>query len=70
MTGFARVEGRLDIADGIAADWAWEIKSVNAKGLDIRFRWPPGCDHLEASARRTGRTSWARRAHRQRHPEP
>ena len=51
MTGFARVEGRLEIADGIAADWAWEIKSVNAKGLDIRFRWPPGYDHVEASAR-------------------
>ena len=51
MTGFARVEGRSEIADGTAADWAWEIKSFNAKGLDIRFRWPPGYDHMEASAR-------------------
>ena len=62
MTGFARVEGRLEIADGIAADWAWEIKSVNAKGLDIRFRWPPGCDHLDASARPRWPSVWARGA--------
>jgi uncharacterized protein (TIGR00255 family) len=42
MTGFARVEGRVD-----GFDWAWELKSVNGKSLDLRFRLPPGFDALE-----------------------
>jgi len=46
MTGFARVEGETD---GIA--WAWEIKSVNGKSLDLRFRLPPGYDALELPLR-------------------
>ncbi len=46
MTGFAR--GQC-VAGSYA--WAWEIKSVNAKGLDIRFRLPPGWDAIEAVAR-------------------
>lgn len=46
MTGFAR-------ADGAAAGfrWAWELRSVNGKGLELRFRLPPGFDDLEAAAR-------------------
>ncbi len=46
MTGFARLDGA---ADGYS--WAWEVKSVNARGLDLRFRLPPGLDGLEAAAR-------------------
>jgi uncharacterized protein (TIGR00255 family) len=46
MTGFARGQG---IAGSYA--WAWEIKSVNAKGLDLRLRLPPGWDAIEAPAR-------------------
>jgi uncharacterized protein (TIGR00255 family) len=46
MTGFARGQG----AAGSYA-WAWEIKSVNAKGLDIRLRLPPGWDAVEVPAR-------------------
>ncbi|HTZ78730.1 MAG TPA: YicC/YloC family endoribonuclease [Stellaceae bacterium] len=46
MTGFARSEGE---GDGIA--WAWEIKSVNGKSLDLRFRLPPGYDALELPLR-------------------
>lgn len=46
MTGFARVRG----AHG-ALDWAWELKSVNGKGLEPRFRLPPGYDSLEVPAR-------------------
>jgi len=42
MTGFARVEGQ---SDGFA--WAWELRSVNGKALDLRFRLPPGYDALE-----------------------
>ena len=47
MTGFAREAGLL--ADGTA--FAWEMKSVNGRGLELRFRLPPGLDALEAPAR-------------------
>lgn len=46
MTGFARASG----AHGDTR-WAWELKSVNSKGLDIRFRLPPGRDVLEPQIR-------------------
>ncbi len=46
MTGFARVAG---VSAGFR--WAWEIKSVNAKGLDLRLRLPPGFDVIETQAR-------------------
>ena len=46
MTGFARSHGVC----GTYA-WAWEIKSVNAKGLDVRLRLPAGWDAVEAPAR-------------------
>src|SRR5579871_3273835 len=51
MTGFARVSETLD-----AVGWTWEIKSVNARGLDVRLRLPPGLDQLEPAMReRVGR---------------
>jgi uncharacterized protein (TIGR00255 family) len=46
MTGFARTEGSFG-----AARWHWEIRSVNGKGLDARFRLPPGLDRLDARLR-------------------
>jgi uncharacterized protein (TIGR00255 family) len=46
MTGFARTDGT---APGLA--WAWELRSVNGRGLDLRFRLPPGFDALEAGLR-------------------
>lgn len=46
MTGFARAEGH---DAGFA--WAWELKSVNAKSLDVRFRLPPGLEALELPLR-------------------
>lgn len=46
MTGFARTEG---VADGVA--WAWELRSVNGRGLDLRVRLPPGFDALESGLR-------------------
>ena len=48
MTGFARAEGHTD---GFA--WAWELRSVNGRGLDLRFRLPPGTDGLEPALRDT-----------------
>lgn len=46
MTGFARVAGA-----SASYRWAWELKSVNAKGLDLRLRVAPGFDLIEAEAR-------------------
>src|SRR5262249_51512875 len=31
---------------------AWELKSVNAKGFDLRLRLPQGWDELEAHAKK------------------
>src|SRR6516164_7438732 len=47
MTGFARSHG----ASG-PYSFEWELKSVNAKGLDLRLRLPPGWDELEAFAKK------------------
>ena len=46
MTGFARGQGQ----SGPYA-WSWELKSVNAKGLDVRLRLPVSWDGVEAPAR-------------------
>jgi uncharacterized protein (TIGR00255 family) len=47
MTGFAHASGRQG-----PRGWRWELRSVNAKGLDIRLRMPPRMDGLEADVRR------------------
>jgi uncharacterized protein (TIGR00255 family) len=46
MTGFAR-------AAGSSGPWRWafELKSVNAKGLDLRLRMPAPFDRVETEAR-------------------
>jgi uncharacterized protein (TIGR00255 family) len=46
MTGFARGQG---IAGSYA--WAWELKSVNSKGLDLKLRLPPGWETIEPGVR-------------------
>ena len=46
MTAFARQAGGQD-----GLSWTWEIKSVNAKGLDLRARLPQGCEALDALLR-------------------
>jgi uncharacterized protein (TIGR00255 family) len=47
MTGFARSQG----ASG-PYTFEWELKSVNAKGYDLRLRLPPGWDDIEAPAKK------------------
>ncbi|MBL1404590.1 MAG: YicC family protein [Rhizobiales bacterium] len=42
MTGFSRVDGSQG-----NFSWSWELKSVNGKGLDVRWRLPFGYDFLE-----------------------
>lgn len=55
MTGFARANGEVD-----GRRWAWEVKSVNGRGLDLRFRLPPGWDHLEVECRKEAAARLAR----------
>ncbi|SPH17852.1 hypothetical protein DEA8626_01379 [Defluviimonas aquaemixtae] len=46
MTGFAARRGQ-----GAGYAWAWEIRSVNGKGLDLRLRLPDWIEGLEPAAR-------------------
>jgi len=46
MTGFARAA-----AGDARTEWFWEVRSVNAKGLDVRVRVPSGFDAVETAAR-------------------
>ncbi len=55
MTGFARSQG----VSGPYA-WTWEIKSVNAKGFDLRLRVPSGWDSVEQPARAKAAESFSR----------
>ena len=46
MTGFAARRGQ-----GAGHSWAWDIRSVNGKGLDLRLRVPEWIDGLEQALR-------------------
>jgi len=46
MTGFADARGLHG-----TLRWRWETKSVNGRGLDLRFRAPLGYEGLESGAR-------------------
>jgi uncharacterized protein (TIGR00255 family) len=55
MTGFARLDGQSG-----RYQWAWELRSVNGKGLDIRLRLPTGFERLEPEVRRIMALDFAR----------
>ncbi len=46
MTGFAARKGQ-----GAGHTWAWDLRSVNGKGLDLRMRLPDWVDGLELALR-------------------
>lgn len=46
MTGFARSQGHHG-----PVTWTWELKSVNGRGLELRFRLPAGYEALEVAGR-------------------
>jgi uncharacterized protein (TIGR00255 family) len=46
MTGFGRAGGHQD-----GASWTWEVRTVNSRGLDIRFRLPSGFEEFELRLR-------------------
>src|ERR1044072_4186632 len=55
MTGFARAQGVSGAYSG-----AWELKSVNAKGFDLRLRMPPGWDAVDPPVRARAAEALAR----------
>ncbi|TCL70233.1 YicC/YloC family endoribonuclease [Rhizobium sp. BK251] len=55
MTGFARQEGTSG-----RYRWAWELRSVNGKGFDLRLRLPSGLERLEAEVRRLASEQFSR----------
>lgn len=55
MTGFGRAEGAAG-----TTQWAWEAKSVNGRGLDVKLRLPPGFDALEAAVREAAQQRFRR----------
>ena len=55
MTGFARREGTTD-----RWRWAWELRSVNGKGLDVRLRLPQGLERLENDVKRLAGEQFSR----------
>jgi uncharacterized protein (TIGR00255 family) len=55
MTGFARSEGTHGLTR-----WAWEIRTVNGRNLDLRLRLPPGFDALEPRVREATATKMQR----------
>lgn len=57
MTGYASGQG----ADG-PWRWTWEMRSVNARGLDLRLRLPDGLPGLEEALRKALTARFARGA--------
>lgn len=55
MTGYAAADGAFG-----SVTWTWEARSVNGKGLDLRFRLPPGLDALEAPTKVAAAKRFAR----------
>ena len=55
MTGFAS-------SSGVFKEWTWtvEVRSVNGRGLDLRFRMPDWIEGLEAEARKLFQARLAR----------
>lgn len=55
MTGFGRSDGQFE-----AYGWAWELRSVNGRGLDLRLRLPPDLQALENTVRERAAQSLTR----------
>ena len=55
MTGFARTEGGF--AD---RSWVFEARSVNGRGLDVKYRSPPGFEAVERLGRELSKTRLVR----------
>lgn len=47
MTGYGRSEGAFQ-----DRSWYWELRSVNGRGLDLKFRLPPGFENVDQICRK------------------
>ena len=55
MTGFGRTQG---VSGSLS--WAWEVRSVNGRGLDLRLRLPSGFEALDQPVRKLAGGLFAR----------
>ena len=55
MTGFARESGEAEWGS-----WAWEARSVNGRGLDVRVNLPSGLDAVDQAVRKAASEGFAR----------
>jgi uncharacterized protein (TIGR00255 family) len=55
MTGYGRSEGSFE-----DRNWFWELRSVNGRGLDLKFRLPNGFDVLEQACRKRAQAALGR----------
>ncbi len=55
MTGFARVSGEASWGH-----WAWEARSVNGRGLDLRVNLPPGFEVLDRAIKAAASARFSR----------
>ena len=55
MTGFAREAGTV-----ATHAFAWEVRSVNGRGLDVRVRVPPGFEMFSEAARKQMSAAFSR----------
>ncbi len=55
MTGFARCEGGID-----TLSWTLEMRSVNGRGLDIKYRAPQGFECVEKLGRELAKSRFQR----------
>lgn len=59
MTGFTRAQGSFSYQNKTYA-WVWEIKSVNAKGLDVKTRIPQWLSGLDEEVKKLCASYFAR----------
>ncbi|MBR2299739.1 MAG: YicC family protein [Alphaproteobacteria bacterium] len=50
MTGFARADGAFE-KGALKYAFVWEVKSVNAKGLDVKIKLPFGFEEIESEVK-------------------
>lgn len=55
MTGYGRSEGTFE-----DRSWYWELRSVNGRGLDLKFRVPNGYDVVEQTCRKQAQSMLGR----------
>lgn len=55
MTGFSRVEGGYD-----TLTWTLEMRSVNGRGLDVKYRFPAGFEAVERLGRDLAKSRFQR----------